>query len=177
MYPAGADIGYKPALSNSRMDCMWGFVCEGDTPNFHFRTQDDLHRIAGWGQFAGVHRGSRMVMAFELFVSRYDSDADATGMPWAADAFLDLKRALRLHRYTADQRAVNLLPREETGGRLVTIQRLGKQNLVVMALWSGTLEIEGIAMYDGRPAAAKQTAWTSLARQIRFASNRGVPTR
>jgi hypothetical protein len=42
-----------------------------------------------------------------------------------------------------------------------------------MALWSGTLEIEGIALYDHQSLPAKQTAWSSLARQLDLVSRRG----
>lgn len=150
---------------------MWDFCCEGNLPLFHFETQDQLHRVGGWGQFAGLHHG-RTTMAFELFVSRYDSEPDETATPWSERAFIDLKVALHAQGYVLDRRTADVPPPTREGGTLVAVEHLGKQDLVVMASWSGTLEVEGIALYDHRPAAAKQTAWASLARQIHDASKR-----
>ena len=155
------------------MDCMWGFFCEGGLPNFHVRTQDELHRMDGWGQFAGIQQRGRTTMAFDLFVSRYDPVPDETGTLWSERAFLDLQAALHAQGYHLDRRGADLLPAAREGGTLVAVQHVGKQDLVVMASWSGTREIEGIAFYDHRPPAARQTAWASLALQIHLASNRG----
>jgi hypothetical protein len=174
VYPPGAHIGYRPALTNAEMDCMWGFVCEGGhLPNFHFRTQDELGRLTGWGQFAGIQHEGRTTMAFELFVSRYDPVPDETGTPWSERAFLDLEQAIHAQGYLLHPRDADPLPEAREGGTLVAVQHLGKQDLVVMASWSGTLESEGIALYDHRLPAVRQTAWTSLALQIHVASNRG----
>ena len=173
-YPPGAHIYFPPSLTNAEMDCRWGFFCDGGVPNFHFRTQDDLHRIDGWAEFAGVRRHDRMVMAFEIFVSRYSSVSDETGAAWSERAFLDLEMALSARRYLRNERATNILRPQTTGGTLLAVQLLGKQDLVVMALWSGSLEIEAIALYDHRPSTARQTAWASLARQVHLAADRGV---
>jgi hypothetical protein len=174
VYPSGAHIGYRPVLTNAEVDCMWGFTCEGGyVPNFHFSGQDELHRLRGWGQFAGIQHRGRTTMAFELFVSRYDQIPDESGTPWSERAFLDLQTALLAQGYVRDGRDEALLPSARTGGVLVAVQYLGRQDLVVMARWSGNLEIEAIALYDHRPPAARQTARTSLALQIRLASNRG----
>ena len=173
VYPAGAHISYRPVLTNAEMDCLWGFFCEGNLPLFHFATQDQLHRVGGWGQFAGVQHRGRMTTAFELFVSRYDPVPDDTGIPWGERAFLDLKAAIRAQGYYLVPHGTDLLPAAPATGALLAVQHLGKQDLVVMASWSGTLEIEGIALYDHRPA-ARQSAWASLARQIHLASTRGA---
>jgi hypothetical protein len=174
VYPPGAHVGYRPVLTNAQLDCMWGFVCEGRyVPNFHSRTQDELHRLSGWGQFAGIQHGGRTTMAFELFVTRYDSVPDETGTAWSERAFLDLQTALHAQGYLLDRPDADLLPAGRPGGALVAVQYLGKQDLVVMASWSGTLEVEGIALYDHRPPAGRQTAWASLVLQIHLASNRG----
>lgn len=173
VYPPGAHIGYRPILTNADMDCIWGFLCESGLPNFHVTTQDALHRIDGWAQFAGIQRRGRTTMAFELFVSRYDSGPDLTGTPWSERAFGDLRATLHAQGYLLDRRHTDLLPAAREGGALVAVQHAGVQDLVVMATWSGALEVEGIALYDHRPLAARQTAWTSLALQIHLASNRG----
>jgi hypothetical protein len=174
VYPPGAHIGYRPVLTNAEMDCLWGFFCEGNVPLFHFEMQDQLHRVAGWGQFAGVQHHGRTTMAFELFVSRYDPVPDEMGTPWSERAFLDLQLAIHAQGYLLDRRDADLLSAASGGGTLVAVQHLGKQDLVVMASWSGTLEIEGIALYDDRPPTARQTAWASLARQMHLASKWGA---
>jgi hypothetical protein len=174
VYPPGAHIGYRPVLTNGEVDCMWGFLCEGNLPNFHVSTQDALHRLRGWGQFAGIQHRGRTTMAFALFISRYDPIPDEAGTPWSERAFLDLQTALHAQGYVRDGHDEALLPAARSGGALVAGQYLGRQDLVVMASWSGNVEIEGIALYDHRPPAARQTARTSLALQIHLASNRGA---
>ena len=174
VYPAGAHIGYRPELTNAEMDCMWGFVCEGGRiPNFHFRTEEDLGRLAGWGQFAARQHNGRTTMAFGLFVSRYDAVRATTGTSSSEHAFQDLKAAIRAQRYHPDPRGRQLLPAERQGGTLVALQHLDTQDLVVMACWSGDLEVEGITLYDRWSEAARQTAQTSLALQIHLALARG----
>jgi hypothetical protein len=170
-YPPGAHIASRPVVSNRQMDCLWGFFCEGNVPLFHFQTQDQLHRVDGWAQFAGVQHRGRTTMAFELFVSRYDPVPDETGTSWSERAFLDLQATIRARGYLLDRRDKDLLSAAREGGTFVAVQHLGKQDLIVMASWSGTLEIEGIAFYDHQPSAARQIAWGSLARQMHRASN------
>jgi hypothetical protein len=70
VYPPGTHIAYRPVLTNAEMDCLWGFFCEGNVPLFHFQTQDQLHRVDGWAQFAGVQRRGRTSMAFEFYDHR-----------------------------------------------------------------------------------------------------------
>ena len=175
VYPAGFHINYRPQLTNAEMDCMWGFVCEGGSiPNFHFRTEGDLGRMAGWGQFAARQHNGRTTMAFELFVSRYDAVHNTTGTSSSERAFRDLTAAIRAQRYQPDRRGAQLLPAEHQGGTLVALQHLDTQDLVVMACWSGDLEVEGITLYDRGSKAARQTAQTSLALQIHLALVRGA---
>lgn len=167
MYPAGAHIGYRPVLTNAEVDCMWGFTCEGGyIPNFHFNTQNLLHRLSGWGQFAGVQQHGRTTMAFGLFVNQYDAVPDETGAPWSERAIIDLQAALHVQGYGHIRRNAVVLPGGGTSETLLAVQHLGQQDLVVMAVQSGSLELEGIALYDHGLPAAKQTAWHCLARQI-----------
>jgi hypothetical protein len=115
-YPWGAHIGFHPVLTNVEVDCMWGFLlCEGNLPNFHVRTQTELHRISGWGQFAGIQRRGRTTMAFELFVSRYAPVPQETGTAWSERAFLDLQAALHAQGYHLDRRNAALLPAARAG--------------------------------------------------------------
>jgi hypothetical protein len=169
LYPTGAHVTYRPALTNHAMDCMWGYVCEDGLSLFHVNTQDTLHRLGGWAQFAGIRHQDRTTMAFELFASRYDSEPNLSGTPWSELAFIDLQKAIDGQGYHLVPDGIHLLTTPTAGGALVALRRDGRQDLVVMAAWSGSTEIEGIALYEHSPA-AKQTAWTSLARQIERAS-------
>lgn len=174
VYPLGAHIRYDAALSNAALDCLWGFLCEGSyRPLFHYHRQDELHRTGGWAQFAGVHRRGRMVMAFELFTSHYDSVPVGSSSAWGELAFFDLESAVIGEGYALDRRDVALLPAPPGGDRLIAVQHVGREDLVVVALWTGTLEIEGIAFYRRQPA-ARQTAWSSLILQVHLAFQRGV---
>ncbi len=173
-YPLGAEISYRPALTNAEMDCLWNFFCEGGVPLFHLTSQDQLRRVAGWAQFAGVHHRGRMAMAFQLFVSRYSAVPDTTGTTWSEVAFLDLTRSIHAQHYRQKSAARELLPAPQGGGALVAVQRSGDQDLVIMARWTGSLEIEGIASYDHGSRTARQTAFASLALQIHLASERGA---
>jgi hypothetical protein len=176
-YPLGANISYRPVLTNAEMDCLWNFFCEGDVPLFHLASQDQLHRLGGWAQFAGVQQHGRMTMAFQLFVSQYSTVPDADGAAWSEDAFLDLTRTIHAQRYRSEPRTGRLLPSPAGGGALVAVQHSGSQDLVIMARWAGSLEIEGIASYNHGSQTAKQTAIASLALQIHLASERGVSPR
>ena len=108
-------------------------------------------------------------MAFELFSSRYDPGHDATGIAWSKRAFLDLQAALHTRGYHRERGNTALLPSVRDGGALVATQRSGEQELVIMALCSGTSEIEGIALYDRHPSTARHVALTSLALQMHLA--------
>jgi hypothetical protein len=174
LYPTGAHIGYRPVLTNAEVDCMWGFTCEGGyIPNFHFRTQDLLHRLSGWGQFAGVQQHGRTTMAFELFAGRYDPASDETGTSWSERAVIDLQAALHVQGYRQVRRNADAILGGHVSSPLLAVQHLGKQDLVVMACRSGSLELEGIALYDHRLPAAKRIAWNSLALQIHRAVKLG----
>lgn len=155
------------------MDCLWGFVCEGgNISNFHLTPQDHLHRLGGWAQFAGIQQYGRMTMAFQLFASSYDPAPGETGTPWSEWAFRDLALALHDQGYSFDRRHAGLIVSGHEGGRLLAVQPLGAQDLVVMAGWSGSFEVEGIALYRHGSRAAKHTAWTSLALQLHLAWDR-----
>jgi hypothetical protein len=168
LYPAGARISYNPSLSNHSMDCMWGFVCEGYVPLFHTVTQDGLQRKAGWDQLASIpqRRGPRIV--FWLFASRYAPASDDSAKPWSAWAFEDLHRQINAHGYARLGGSFHLLPPASLGASLAAREQTGGWDLVVMAAWSGDIEVESIVMYPHRsPIRAAVVA--SLARQVRAA--------
>jgi len=169
LYPGGAHISYQSVLSNEQMDCMWGFFCEGNVPLFHFATQDQLHRVDGWGQFAGLRRHGRMVIGFELFVSRYAPASDAEGVSWSARAFADLRAAIYAHGYITLRHLPRLVPAADSGGYLAELEPSSDYDLVVMGCWTGSLEVEGIVMYDHHSPWAQHTALTDLTLQVKAA--------
>jgi hypothetical protein len=166
LYPIGAHTTYRPSLSNEDMDCLWGFFCEGNVPLFHFQTQDQLHRTDGWGQFAGVQRHGQMVMAFELFASHYAPGVDREGIAWSTAGFHDFLYASRLQGYTLVPHISHLLPRGNAGTSVALLQRGGPDDLVVMASWMGSTEIEAIATFPHRSQTLRAIAVRSLAQQV-----------
>jgi hypothetical protein len=166
LYPRGAVITYRPDVSNHTMDCLWGFLCEGDVSLYHSRLQDDLHRLGGWAQFAGLHRHSRLSMAFELFASRYAPDPTDQNVPWAGAALTDFGRALQAHSYTMMSSPPRLLGRDSIGAQ--TVERSGK-DMVVMAAWSGHTEVEAIVAFYQASSTARRAAIGMPAQQVRRA--------
>jgi hypothetical protein len=166
MYPTGAHVTYLPSMSDETMDCMWGFFCEGSVPIFHFSTEKDLHRTGGWGQFAGWHNHA---MTFELFVSHYDSGVNEPSTRWSAAAFADFAAALRANGYSPLLLSARIRPQVTTGGLLTEIQYNGPRDIVVMARWFGSTEIEALAMFSHRSHSARYTALADLAQQVHAA--------
>lgn len=172
LYPAGAHIGYSPALTNEQVDCLWGFFCEGNVPLYHFTTQDELHRSGGWGEFAGISQHGRVTMAFELFVSSY---ASGRNQPWSRAAFTDLRDAVLAQGYTIRRQPAHQL-RVTSGGCMEALESgwsKEDQDLTVMACWSEDTEVEAIAMYPHHVSRAQGIAVTDLARQVRAAIQTG----
>ena len=166
LYPRGAHITYRPSLSNDAMDCLWGFFCEGNVPLFHVQTQDQLHRADGWGQFAGLRRHGQMVMAFELFASHYAPGADQQGMAWSAAAFDDFLQVSLLQGYTPAPHISQLLPRGVGGASGALLQSSGKDDLLVMACWRGSAEVEAIATFPQRSQTLRAVAVRDLSQQV-----------
>jgi hypothetical protein len=158
-YPPGAHIGYRPVLTNAEMDCMWGFVCDGPVPNFHFVTQDDLHRTDGWAEFAGAQLdGGRMV--FALFASTY-----APG--WSRQAYEDLIVTTENQGYAAVP-GLATHPSIAGGESMAELQPNGRFDLVVMAAWTGTHEVEGLADF-AHNSRARHDALRYLRHQLHVA--------
>jgi len=167
-YPAGAHIAYSPSVSNHQLDCSWGFFCEGNVPLFHFQTQDQLHRIGGWAMYAGW-RHHRSSMQFALYASHYQAGVDSNRNPWNRAAFDDLLLATRAQGYVPLRHVARLLPARVAGGDMDELQRSGLKDLMVMAGWSGSLEVEAIVVFDHGSATARQMATHYLTRQVQAA--------
>lgn len=167
-YPAGAHIAYLPSVSNHQLDCSWGFFCEGNVPLFHFQTQDRLHRIGGWAMYAGW-RHNRSSMQFALYASHFQTGVDSDGNPWNRAAFDDLVLATHAQGYIPLRHFARLLPARVAGGDIDELQRSGSKDLIVMAGWSGSLEVEAIVVFDHGSTTARQMATHYLTLQVQAA--------
>jgi hypothetical protein len=170
-YPAGAHIAYHPTFSNHQMDCAWGFFCEGNVPLFHYFTQDQLHRLSGWAESA-ASRSRGTIIAFQLFASRYDPQVGDDGTPWNVRAFQDLATTTHDHGYRPLPSAPALVPDAARGGVLAESKTSGHSELLVMACWTGSVEVEAIAMFDRHSAGAHSAALADLSRQVTVAMRR-----
>jgi hypothetical protein len=166
LYPRGAHITYRPSLSNADMDCLWNFDCDGMIPLFHFAAQEDLHRVAGWAEFAGVQAHRRTGMVFELFASTYQAGSAGEGGSWSENAFSDILLASLVHGYAVVSSGAPLLADPRLGGAEALTLPGTPSDLTVMACWSGVAEVEAIVMYDSRSAHARQTALRDLRNQV-----------
>jgi hypothetical protein len=165
LYPPGAHIGYDPSLSNHDFDCTWGFMCEDGIPLFHFATQDALHRAGGWAQFAAWrHVHSRMT--FALYVSSYEATLDPQGRPWSRDAFDDLLRATHVQGYGQVRHLPSLVRPGTNADAIAELQPSGSNDIMVMAYWGATTEIEALAVFDHGAAGSRRTATRYLTRQV-----------
>jgi hypothetical protein len=167
-YPAGAHIAYSPSVSNHQLDCTWGFFCEGNVPLFHFQMQDQLHRIGGWAQYAGW-RHHRNSMQFALYASHYQTGVDSDANAWSRAAFDDLLLATHAQGYVSLRHVARLLPAQTAGGAIDELQRAGSKDLLVMACWSGSLEVEAIVVFDHGSTTARQMATHYLTQQVQAA--------
>lgn len=166
VYPADAHVSYRAHVSNHQLDCMWSFFCEGVVPLFHFQTQDQLHRIDGWAQFARWKTGP-VTMASELFVSRYAPGDD--GQAPAVNAYLDLLTALHVKGYRRVIPGPSLLPKDVQGAWTTEEEHTSRYTLTVMACAAGSVEVEAIVMVDGGNEWARGQAVEDLARSVRAA--------
>lgn len=172
LYPARTSITSTMDLSNVEMDCTWGFVCpEGGprpgTPLFHFRTQDAMHRTMGWAQF-GDTLSRKYPMLFALYASRYGAGSD-NGMPWNVRAFADFRTALIVASYTDIDPVPRLFPAGQIGVSSEQVLRSKDGDILAMACWTGSIEVEGMVIYPHRSNAAATIALRSLTNQIRLA--------
>lgn len=169
MYPTRAHISYVASMSDKQMDCMWSFFCEGGIPIFHLTSEVDLHRQAGWAQFAGWHNNA---MTFELFVSRYEDSVNDQGISRSAAAFTDFSSALRMQGYRPYHRLIRIHSVQPIGSSLAEIQYNGPKDIVVVAEWFGVSEIEALTMFTHGSQSARQIALRDLALQVHAAETR-----
>jgi hypothetical protein len=165
-YPAGASISFRPTLSNHQMDCLWGFFCEGGVPLFHLLSEDQLHRVGGWAQFAGLRQRGRIAVAFQLFASQYQAGTDADGTPFSQEAFDDLIRVVHAHGYSVMANQPHLVPAAANGGSIAEVQRWSSNELIVMACWSGTQDVEAIVAVDHGSESVRRNALRDLTLQV-----------
>jgi hypothetical protein len=163
LYPAGAHISFRAHVSNHQLDCLWSFFCDGGIALFHTQTQDQLQRTGGWAEFGGATLdGGRML--FALFSSTY-----APG--WNEQAYEDLIVAIENQGYSPVPGLSTHLSVAD-GQSMAELQPNGSFDLVVMACWTGTQEVEGLA--DFAPSArARHDALRYLRRQLQIALRRG----
>lgn len=172
LYPPHTQISTLDPLSNSQMDCDWGFSCQGDqpvtsAPLFHLRTQDDLHRLSGWAQFGNTPGGANR-MLFAVFASRYSPTAKQ-GMPWNVLAFSDFRAVLISDMYQEINHFPRLIPKAQVGNSSAQILQSRDGDMLAMTCWVGSIEVEGIAIYAHGSKAQHQLAVKDLSRQIRTA--------
>jgi len=165
MYPPGTLISYFPAVRNVTMDCQWGFFCEGNVPLFHLHPQDQLHRISGWAQYA-VWRHDHKRLQFVVYASEYADQIDLEGHPASEAAFSDFRAAIRVQHYELRRVGLPLLPEGLDGGAVVAVQRSGPDDLVAMAAWTGSREVEALTVFAHRSPTARRVALTDLSWQV-----------
>jgi hypothetical protein len=107
-----------------------------------------------------------MIMAFALFASHYKPTTDVEGVSWSARAVADLRAALRAHGYAPLRQLPRLAPATDSGRSLAELKPSGVSGLLVMACWTGSLEVEAIAMYDPHSSWAQHTVMTDLTLQV-----------
>ena len=119
--------------------------------------------LGGWAEFAGATLdGGRM--RFALFSSTY-----APG--WSKEAYEDLLVAIENQGYAAVPGLSTHLA-IAAGESMAELQPNGRFDLVVMAAWTGTHEVEGLADF-AHNAHARHDALRYLRGQMQVALNRG----
>jgi len=172
LYPAHTRISQLSPLSNQEMDCDWSFGCQNGQPIygtwvFHLRSQDDLHRLSGWAQFGDTGSHTER-MLFAVYASGYSS-GDSDGLPWNVAAFSDFRAATLGSGYTDLDRVPQLVPKGMLGNVGAELLRSRSGDVIAMACWVGSVEVEGIAVYVHGMPLQRRIALSSLARQIRSA--------
>ncbi|HLJ67430.1 MAG TPA: hypothetical protein VKX16_08725 [Chloroflexota bacterium] len=173
LYPARTKITYFPTLSNAQVDCQWGFDCVGGSgpaldPLFHSLTQDELHRTGGWGQEGSVNARDRLLLFF-LFVSQYDAGMGPDSVPWNVEAFRDLRLTTHEYGYLRLAPAPHLLAGVGTGGVITRYLHTGVYDTLLLACWTGSMDVEALALYDHGASKERALALRDLVRQVRAA--------
>lgn len=174
LYPAHTRLIDLPQVTNQQMDCKWGFSCEEgqpvtSAPIFHFQVQDALHRLGGWARF-GNRTGFGPTMLFALFASRYNS-GNENGLPWNVSAFSDFRGALMSRGYGDLDLAhiPRLVPPGTLGNASVQLAHTADGDILAMACWTRSVEVEAIAIFVHGSMAQYRLAFRALTRQMRAA--------
>lgn len=168
LYPAGAHVTFDATLTNAQVDCLWNFFCDGGIPLYHSYSQEQLQRQSGWGEFAGFHRG-HTIQNFELFASQYLAGLTPAGTPYSMLAFDDLVQTSRSYGYVRLSTQPRLLASGVPGGTIAEELHDGTSVLIIMAAWSGTQDVEAIALVDGGSKSVLQVTVNELEGQVRWA--------
>jgi hypothetical protein len=173
LYPAHTTLSTSNNVSNTQMDCDWGFTCANGAPLmqqplFHFTTEDDLHRISGWAQF-GRMRTQGKQMRFAIYASQYVDGQDAEGLPWSLRAFVDFRLTTLAHGFAELNRDPVLNPHGVLGNSGGQILRGRSQDVLALSCWAGSVEVEAVAIYAHGDHGARSIALRDLTRQARVA--------
>lgn len=178
LYPAHTSLSVIAPLSNMRMDCSWAFICQdghplADQPLFHLTSEDDLHRVSGWAQFGQVHTGHG-TMLFALYASRHADGQDAEGLPWSLRAFVDFRLTTLAHGFGELNHDPILIPEGVLGNSGAQLDRGSKQDILALAAWTGTVEVEAVAVYPHGDRTMRAIAVRDLTNQVRSAVSQGL---
>jgi hypothetical protein len=162
VYPAHTQLSGSTDVSNSQMDCDWGFTClSGEPlmqqPLFHFTTEDNLHRVSGWAQFGKVRTHGKQ-MLFAIYASRYVDGRDAEELPWSLCAFADFRLTTLAHGFAELNHDPVLVP-HGTPGTAVPRPCTGRS-------WMSWLWRRGSGRSRSRPLPPTPTAIAELVQRF-----------
>lgn len=177
LYPAHTQLIERATVSNSQMDCEWGFACQNgepliQRPVFHFTTEDDLQRVSGWAQFGRV-RSHGKEMLFALYASRYVDGQDAEGLPWSLRAFVDFRLATLAHGFAELNHDPALVPKGVLGNSGGQIVLSSGRDILALSCWAGSIDVEAVAIYTHGDRRARSIALRDLTGQVRLAMRQG----
>jgi hypothetical protein len=178
LYPAHTTLFANPSVTNTRMDCDWSFTCSQghpltQRPIFHFTTEDALQRVSGWAQF-GTLRIHGQPMRFAIYASRYVDGEDAEGLPWSLRAFIDFRLTTLAHGFSELNHDPALIPPGVLGTSGAQILRSPKQDVLDVACWTGSIEVEAVAIFAHGDRGARAIALHDLVRQVRTAMRQDI---
>lgn len=164
-YPRQTVLEYFPSMTNRQFDCVFGWDCDAHVPYFHLSTEDQLHRVRGWGIWGHWHDD---VMGFELYSSVYVQPTTRDAPSWNQVAAQDELVALGLWRHVTAARTIPMVLPDGVRGQAFarSINLPGWHVFLLTAWWGSDREVEGAVLY---PPARKGEARRDLIRQVRIA--------
>jgi hypothetical protein len=107
---------------------------------------------------------------FAVFASQYAATADRE-LPWNVRAFSDFRGTLLTGSFNDVplSRVPPLIPRGTVGNVSEQFARSSKGDVVAMACWIGSVEVEGIGVFTHGSAAEERLAVRYLTRQMQAA--------